>query len=344
MSLKNLLPLLIIFSTLSNGWAAENSRCAYPTSNPCYTDDCCEDIGFEIYGDYLYWAARKCDLDYALPYDGTFTIGEVYQVNPSWDSGFRVGLTKDCCPFMFGATYTWYHPVANSSVVNADGDLAGTFMIDAITVVNQADIQLARADWNLTYNTLDLLVGYQFCTTPCFNAAILAGFRAAFINQHFNVLYSDEQDLTSPTADADLINMSNRLNGYGLDVGLNASYALSRCIEVFGTASIDVLAGHFDRRFIYTVIEDGGTIENVGIDLTDSCIRSVGVCNIKLGLTYIARICNFDTSLSIGYEFHNWFNVSNFLINQNESGQITIDDALDCYGFDGLFVRLGLSF
>lgn len=68
-----------------------------------YSEPCCQSQ-WNLYGDWLYWRARRSSLDYAVPIiiNNGFLLaqGEVIAIEPSYKSGFRVGLLYECDSFL----------------------------------------------------------------------------------------------------------------------------------------------------------------------------------------------------------------------------------------------------
>lgn len=312
-----------------------------------YSNDCCDDCydpcctsGFTVYGDWLYWSPRKCTLDYALPYDGSNAIGKVHSVCPSYDNGYRIGLSKTCDCWTYGINYTHYHSDERSSVTDAtNGDLAGTRIIDNYTVLSQGSIQFAKAKWDLDYDVISLYAGYN-TTFNCVDTVIFGGFKFAFIDQKLDTLYT----ATLSPGSQDAIYQKNCLDAYGLTIGLTPSYNLCGCLNAFGTFSYDILAGNFDRTFDYRTSTNGGTTVLERARLKESCWNLLSVFNLSFGLRYDWMTCDKNFFLALGYEFHHWVNGFGFLEHQNESGEITLDRYHDSLGFDGLFLRAGVSF
>jgi len=346
---KHIFLLLALVSTTA-GIEARNysyNEC-YPC-DPCVVEECCPNFfcdfegEFTIYGDYLYWRTRRCELDYAVPLDSNEYIGNVYNVCPEYDSGFRVGAKYRCGDMDVEGRYTWFYSSSEDQVTDpTSGNLAGTRIVDEFGDVSQGSIELARANWNIHYNAADALVGYDMDVGNCFDFRLFGGFKYLNIEQNLNVLYATEVDLSGNLVD---IHSDLDMDGYGLTLGFDTLYKVGCGFGIIGTFSYDVLASDFTRREIYRTSTDGGDSFSTNANLHDECWRTISGFNLALGLQYDFQLCGcYDLFVAAGYEFHHYLNMADFLGFQSESGETTFDRQTDGIGFDGLFVRLGIGF
>ncbi len=308
-------------------------------------DECCDPCnGWDAHIDYLYMKARNCHFDYAIPFDGTNAIGSVKSLSPEYDSGFRIGFDKECDCFTYGVNYTWFRSNRTTTTTEpVTGDLAGTLLIDAYTAVTQATIDLARAKWDLDYDLVDITAGYHLCSSECLDFSMFGGVKLAFINQDFEALYSTNVDITGATNTFDRVNQKLDMDAYGLQFGFNTDYNGWNCLGLYGLFSLDVLAADFDRTFRYTTSANGGLTTLTRADLKENCWDIVSVLNLGIGLKYRFQSC-LDSTLSIGYEFHQWLGTPGFLKHTNESGEVTFDRSLDNMSFDGLTIGFEARF
>ncbi len=350
---------LLALLTLSSGaFAGDNYYVTYDPCDPCMENNsCCPnidfcngDFDFKIYGDYLYWRTRRCELDYAIPTTGNSTsgpfVGNVYTVCPEYDSGFRVGGIVGSGDLYLEGRYTYYQSSSEDSVVDSTGNLIGTRIVDDFPGgASQGAFNFARADYSVHYHAVDALLGYDMDVGRCFDFHLFTGFKGLFIEQKFNVLYSDAEDIDGPANTYSSINDKIELDGYGLTLGFDMVYHVYDCIGLTGSFAYDVLAGNTDRHFSYRNTTDGGQNFTDNANLRDECWRTISGLNLAIGMQYETRICNcYDVVLGAGYEFHHYLNFSDFLALQSESGETTFDRQTDGIGFDGLYVRLGIGF
>lgn len=314
----------------------------------CSPEFCAPCSSWVVYGEWLYWRARRCQLDIA--FDGLPTTsadsstGRVHSVEPSYDHGFRVGFQKYCGDLFLDAFYTYFRNDETLSVVNTDG-LVGTRLIPFSSVITQGGFDLAIGKWDIDYDTVDILVGYQWNRKKCFHPYIFGGFKYASIDQKLRTTYSEPAELF--TGDFDRIIQKLDMDAYGIDLGFGAKYSIFNCFNVFGRFSYDVLLGDFKRRFIYEsfLVDTGETTRS--IDLHDECWHSISVFNFLFGVGYEHLFTNCwcaNLGISVGYEFHQWINQPDFLGILSASTMDQLDRHLQSLGFDGLFVRASLGF
>ncbi|MCH9625174.1 MAG: hypothetical protein S4CHLAM123_03440 [Chlamydiales bacterium] len=328
----------------------------------CYQDCDCFCSGWGIYADYLYWSPRRCQLDYATHENITgFSLdgleGELFSVMPCYDSGYRVGIYKECDCFFFDAYYTSFSNTESASVFSADENLAGTRYASVIGgLVNPATgLISASAKWELEYDVVDVLAGYKLNSCGCFESYVFGGFKYASIGQELKTEYEADQVVIAteefnPTI-YNVIRVKQKadMDAYGVALGLGAKYTLCGCFDFFGRFSYDVLVGNFDRRFIQSTAPPTTVFTQV-INLDDNCWLPVNVVNLAFGLAYNYDFCGCwinTIGFSVGYEFHHWLRMLDFI----DLGALTalpspviLDRHLQNFGLDGLTVRLAIGF
>lgn len=321
----------------------EAARCETYSDNCCYTDP-----SWNVYADWLFWRARRSQLDFAFNGDpGVFGVklpsGSVHAVEPSYDNGFRVGVQKYCGDLFFEGYYTYFRNEESKTAIALNGQ-SGTHVVDSLREVNQGNFQLSRGKWNLDYDSVDLLVGYQFNKGRCLRPYLFGGFKYASIDQELTSFYSED---VAVTGEVDLVKEKIDMSAYGVDIGVGANFSFWSCFNLFAKVSYDALIGDFKRRFTYNISSDGGATFFQDLNLNDQSWNSLSVFNLWFGLGF-DRVFNqcwcSRLSLSIGYEFHQWINQLDFLEVQAESGENTFDRHLQSLGFDGLFIRFNVGF
>jgi len=143
-----------------------------------------------------------------------------------------------------------------------------------------------------------------------------------------------------------LVKYKNDMDFYGLYLGSKASYNVCDCLDFFGGFSWGIGAAEFDRRFHLEFAYSEEFFDTVS-KINDNCWRVVSVIDLNVGLTYHLSDCFCaDWAFSVGYEFHNWLNTSDFLnINAGEhEPNFHLDHHTENLGFDGLFVRISAAF
>jgi len=340
----------------------------------CCETDCCIDWcdGWTIYGDYLYWNVRKCNLDYAVrtiehEFDSEevelpFPTGKIQAVSPNYTSGFRVGASKTFCNWDLGVRYTYLRTDDKDSFNTAgnDDEAAPTRLLFGIF---EDDLLTAEARYEVDLDVFDIEFGHEY--QPWCNTFLrfFGGFKLARIDQKFHVDMEGE-DFTD--TDAFILQKSSiDMDAYGLYIGAHGTHNFwdfcgAGKLGLFGDFSIGGLVGDIDRK-----LESTGRIDNEFLTVThihDSCWRLVGNLNIAAGLSYMLSDCFCgNVTLSVGYEMNLWLNTADFLGMNLTTVPTVIEDSnpepttefspnfstvrnQDTLGFDGLVVRAAIDF
>ncbi|GEM_PF-2215965 len=317
--------------------------------------DCDPCEGWSVYADYLYWRVRRCDLDYAFGYESGIDgrADRKYSVNPSYDSGFRIGVLKACDDLDFGVHYTWFQNCNDDSVdVSSNGVLLGQVLLNPDAPFATAPYQLAASNYKFELNQLDVELGYHLEVSDCLAARLFTGFRYANFKQKRTTAYStdaaDQFAETNTAAQVDVVHQKLDTDFYGLYLGNKASYSVSDCFDFFGGFSLGIGVGEFTSAYDHYGKPTGGVADFTDGDYLDcSCWKSVGVFDFNLGITFpLCNVCCTDWAFSVGYEFHHWWNFGSFLDFDHEPGTDSAVISSHCcdLGYDGLFIRLSAAF
>lgn len=316
--------------------ASGQLRAEYYNNNNCYADCCDPCDGWGVYADYLYWKTRRCDLDYAINSPLGSILGELHTVDLSYDSGFRVGVTKECNSVYFDVAYTHYR---NKESANVSGLLLPT--VGEIFTVSSAD-----ANWDLDYDVVDLLAGYNLCTTGCFETHVVGGLKLAYVDQKFVTEYvsSINQAVERNTQSIDI-------DAYGVDLGLGSSLTFCQCLKFFGDCSVDFLWGKIDRKFLTDFRSANASEFTNFVNYKNDCWDLLSVLNLSIGIGYDHIFSNCwcaDLGIAIGYEYHQWLGVPGFFGMKSDiissRNYAPVLPPANAFGFDGLFVRVNLGF
>jgi hypothetical protein len=331
-----------------------NSDCGSSSDCGFSLCDCDPCEGWSVYADYLYWRVRRCDLDYAFVRNGADYITDVYDVNPSYDSGFRVGVLKACGDLDFAVHYTWFQ--------GKDDDSLNTLSVDNGSVIGQTklnpgavfvgSIAVAGSEYKVELNQVDIEAGYHLEISDCLASRLFAGFRYANIKQHQDTVYSsDASDIyakINTAAEVDIVYQETDIDFYGLYFGNKASYKVCDCFDFFAGFSLGIGVAEGENTFSHYGKSSGGSSDYTYGDYVDNdCWRAMGVLDLNVGITFpLCNICCTDWAFSVGYEFHHWFNSSSFTDVSHIEGHTDAWINSHCcdLGFDGLFVRLSAAF
>lgn len=225
---------------------ADADNCEQPTKNfqsPCSdvtfcNDDCCNN-NWWVFGDLLCW--RACEDGFSCDFGttnivNTVTNGQLVtsinehdkEIHFDWNLGFRVGagyhLPCDC----WDAVVYWTH----------------------FHEKGQGHACENRAHWKLMFNTVDALLGYNYCCGSCFTIKPFLGVRYAKINQRLRTRL--ETTITAATGSSMVISTErNREHfwGAGPQLGFEADWNLGCGFSVYGGLAGNLLYGHFDVKF-----------------------------------------------------------------------------------------------
>ncbi|GAB4226647.1 MAG: hypothetical protein Tsb0021_02840 [Chlamydiales bacterium] len=310
-----------------------NSQEIYSNCSTCQ----CKPEEWKIYGDWLYWRVRECDLDYGIVAIDSVAMGKIRTVNPNYDSGFRLGAVKQCNNWNYNIDYTRYNTNASNQLNVSGIDNASIIALRSLL----SNISIAQSSWKLCYDKIDLTTGYIFAKDCCYEANLFGGLTFAFIEKEVKSLYISPDEGAGQTSN--MVKQKNDMNGYGMCLGISGNYNLYNCLHLIGLCSTDILVAQFDRRFFSSAVIDGEQAQTTLLaDFYGNCWKLINVLNLLVGIQYDIPECypNLTASLSLGYEFHHWWNVPGYLT-QSSTG---LDQYNENIGFDGLFLRGTIKF
>ncbi len=271
--------------------------------NCCPQDECFDPCGgWSVGADFLYWNICKDNPDYAATLvSSTNELEATYQYAPiGWEPGFRVFLGKEnvFCGWDFYASYTR---------VSADGDTKGLDDTNS-TLVNtigltQKPAEAIAAQNNLTYQTFDVLLGYEFCFCKCQRIRPFFGIQGVKIKQQ----YAQVEILqSSPTLSLNAVGWQSDYKALGLELGTVYSYDLDCGVGLFTKTAVSFVAGNDDSELVDLVNNGSSIFVNDLIDDRGLCTPGL---QLQVGLTYEKCWCGWDFGFRVGYEFQNWWNV-----------------------------------
>ncbi len=311
-----------------------------------YNNNCCDtgsDYCANVFVDWLYWNVRDCNLDFAATGDDATILeasGRLVSVDTEYESGFRVGAFTPFCSYEIGFVYTRFHNDHNcddvTRISQADGNLNSTALPEQVglNAINEAE-----SDYEVEFDQLDIaFVRHHqpqwLCNT---NVTVGGGLRFAWIDRERNIEYRSTNDNAK-------VFQKTENDLYGVFVGLATDTQFCECFSFLGEFSIAAFVAENERK---TRVTSTLTSPVTDFFLEDDCGHcAVANINLALGLAFDFNcLCDACARLAVGYEFHNWLNLPNFI-----SPQEAVNNAwqLDRYygslGFDGLFLRLAVSF
>ncbi len=349
---------LLVFVFLGSALHANSYLC-----DPCECDPCeciepttCIDEcgkGCVFFADWLYWSARKCQLDYALPFDDGVspdeTIGSTKRVCPDYSSGFRIGAHKCCNDLWYGIRYTRFSNETSSSTVDLDGDLAATRVGANEQDTDNGNIEYASAKYEVCLDVIDLEASCPTQWGSCVCVNLLGGVKLAYLDQKIKTHYAEsnaDREGTQTGNAVDKVDEYVDMDAYGLYFGFDANSLVCGKVSLFGRASLGALVGCFDNRYKLES-QPGAQAFALSTNLKDGCNRLITNFDLSLGLAYdFCGPCSSNWFVKLGYEFSHWMNTSDFIrLNENNNGNENhIYNATDSIGFDGLFLSFEGTF
>lgn len=336
---------IAFLSIASIGHAYENygNGSFYGGSENCFScqpcqpcQPCCGGKGF-VSAEFIWWRAFERGLDTCFPTDVSDSVrsdgkvvstfsGKDRDPHFEWNPGFRIGagLEFDCSKWFIADTYTHLHSRAHSDRHDSS--------------YNGNDLR-----WNLHYDALDVMLGYDSDLCSGFALRPFIGLRAARIDQklHINAFPGSTSTFSSTSSSSldlfvvpnDLVSIEKRnkerFRGLGPLLGVEAEWNVGCDLSVYASASVSWLYGNFRVRLFES---------NEFTDAVDICRERkhldacLGSADASIGIRWQQCFCNNTKFiLQVGLEHHRYFDYNR----------------LGCYGdlsFDGVNVLAGFEF
>lgn len=331
------------------------AQCCQPC-DPCRVncDQYCCDLGVEGWAEWLVWRVRKCDLDFAVPFDESdFIIGNTRAVEMDWNSGGRWGLFKNFDCFQVGAKYARITLKNHKNSIDENGNLAATRLGEDNQFTTNGAIEYAYGRYDISYDVVDAEAAYVKEECDGFGARLFGGFRYARIVQDYRTRYSSNSNDPQGTRTIPFTNIfiSNfdgvtqhvEMVGYGIYLGGSGYKDLACGFGVFGKASVGALIGHFDRSYKHEGHGIGVSSFTTNTYLKDNCNRLVNNLELAAGFQYrMEGICGNDLVIKVGYEFSHWYNTQDFMMVFGGE-DAAFDRHIDSLGFDGMTLKLEIN-
>ena len=285
---------------------------------------------------------------------------------PDWSPGVRafVDFPALCKGFDLRASYTYVkfndsHSTQagiNEQIVatNVNGFLFNLFGAGFFDSAHE------RVDGN--YQTFDILLRYPLILTARQKFTPFFGVTGLSLNQEEKTRFLNEQT-QSPFVTVARYKWESDYFGVGLKLGTEWAYNLCDGLSLFASAVGSVVTGDSDNKSEQTIqfnIGEAETLEDVFTYHDDGCCQIVPGYHIQAGFGYETYACGCDFSARIGYEFLNWFNLSNprrfdterispagFLSRQlsfQPYSAISTQTNIRNFGMHGLFAGLDIKF
>jgi hypothetical protein len=313
--------------------------CVWPEPE-CQAPDggwaCCYPTGVVGHVEYLNWAARRTNLDYAavvnpaqLPVPATgFTRLETFTLDFARDEGLRAGIG---CHFAAGWdlmwTYTQFHTEGQTALTESNVTSLGLIPTRSIfsgtpsAIVMSSGTDKIEADGSIQLKMHDIEGDWRYRLNETVDFRGFAGFRLAFLDEQFNNQFSFKFQGFIPEKGG--IQQPIDMVAAGLRCGAELGWRTQWGLRVFGSAAPSILVADFKTRQFETNTLFGGTI----IDQTSTTVQVVPVLEAAVGVGW----CHGPWEVSAGYEVSDWFNM------------VDVARPAQTLFLDGWFVRLALT-
>lgn len=317
----------------------------------CYSSECCSDFcdpckGWFLQGELLYWKIRRSELDYAVDNYDTITLplerrpdGDIHCVDPCYDTGVRVRLSKECADFYIAFSWTNFNHNNSHRIVAENGTpvILPTRLHPAVEGFELADE--AEGIYDFCLNQFDLDFGVCYKVNQCQKILPYIGLRYTRLDQEFDAIA--------------LLNLSGfstdnrqRMDAFALTCGTKGVAKYCDCFELFVNVGGGLHLADFDTDRELFAITDGVKFDNEHL-LYARKKQCLWVANIDLSLGMGFDVCKTscgELSLFLGYEFHKWFCLPDFLnfTDNFRTGALARNQAN--LGYDGLFAGARASF
>ena len=311
---------LLLIPSISYGYGdADNvSECEESENcSLCETEGCGR--GF-ISAEVLYWRAFESGLDTCISVRVSDTInsndivvsrssGKGREPHFKWNPGFRLGAGYEfaCNGWDIAAIWTHFHSHSHDS-----RNFGGTLR------------------WNLDFDVIDIVAGYNYDIGPCFILRPFVGIRGAKIDQH---LRSDFFRSISLSSDDDLFESDKKnkenFEGIGPLIGLEADWDIGCNFSLYASGSVSWLYGNFHitrheyDKFVHAI---SSCKERKHLD------ASLAAADAAVGIRWQTCFCtDMQLILQLGLEHHRYFDYNRL----GDYGDLS---------FDGVNFSAGIGF
>lgn len=272
--------------------------------------------GFDITLDVLYWRSTAENTVYSVTdQSSSVTLpwsGEMQEVNPDFDWGFRVGAgyNFDYDNWDAQAQFTYFNNTYGSTTNTGNVDVtnitrAPRFIISG-TAVNPFYADTASSDYDMWFGNLDLQLGRSYYVSSDLSLRPFVGLQSAWIDINQKTTYSGGTVLQDNAVYA---NDESDFWGLGPEVGLGSKYHVGNGVSIFGSATGGLLYGRYN--VVYTSwysINTAGITQNL-VKINGDQHGFAPNARLNLGLRYDTYMENNTQHFGIGlsYDTQYWF-------------------------------------
>lgn len=264
--------------------------------------------------DFIYWTVRQDGMFYAVTGSAiNGSQGTVCDLDWSWDPGFKSGLGFNLPHdgWDIFAEYTWMRSHASDSKTQtaAESTMIPYWNVNRFT---PGTLVRAKGDWNIHFNNVTLDLGRNAYLSQYMKLRLFAGLQAAWINQHYTALFSNEKLETGR------VRLNQEFWGIGLRAGINDTFQFTKNFSFFADLSLALLWGEFDLDRRDQIIAGG--VEEVTLRTGMRPWMEEPVASLAAGFRYDGWFGNdrYHFLLQAGWEHQLWI-LHNEMIKTSEA-------------------------
>lgn len=332
------------------------SCAAVPVSAWNWGGDCCDDLGIDVSGEFLWWNVCHSDDLLIGVNDSTntasqggalahITSGRVETFKFQYKPGFRVNLAYHltCSDLSIGASYTYFHFHENKTVTAAPGGILWVSSFPRTPGLINAAATEARTTAKIKYDLIDIFAAK---TTSCdgITSKWYGGVRCLIFDETFSGNYDFNEGIGLEPGTA---SWSGYMPAVGITGGYDGLYEFCRGWGIRGRLGISLLGGRAKHNQNWT-FANRTTVVPAGTYVSGDSGRHnqfVWGWDAALGVNYDTCICCRPVNLAVGYEVYDWWNVprQRYYPSNAYLGVATTDEG-GHFTAHGAYVRLGTTF
>jgi len=282
----------------------------------------CSKTTYEIYGQWLFLQPNGSNIYYAVeafPYDNAIATPpvspnwQVFEIDPSYDSGFEVGAQ-----FFFPNNdlylkfnWEWLHTIDKESMQVAPESLGTGNMVGPIFDIGPNSAAYARAKGKAVFqfDAVNSIFGKSLCLGNDLTLRLFTGAGFVRIKEGMLSTYSSTNGITSRTVSA-----SSTFIGGGPQFGADFDFLLGRSVYFTGSTLAALYMGQLQN---HTTFKSYSPFLPALFDVANPNIQHTTVPNRtqlvpgfeeKLGFSYMATFCSSKWTFGLGYQFQIYLN------------------------------------
>ncbi len=253
------------------------------------------------------------------PYFVEIPNGQRLANNTKWHSGYRVeGSHGICDDQQLSLRWTHLPKSTQSRTVTSDTDSLEPILGFPFSLVNFASVKD-----QYTFYDLEFLYSHAFQPSCLFTLWLEGGIQYAHLH------FKEEARYANSSGGSFGSRFNSSFNGVGPQVGLEADYRLTRCLNVEGRAQAALLASR-----------KKATSDVTSSIHPDDFWLLIPALDLRLGLNYSFCLCSKLFDLGIGYELMTYFRALERVDEEDTIQQSAFSD----YMLQGLYLRAGFTF